>query len=111
MIEANLWPEDMSERFGYKFSTFLLSYVIILIVFSKKVENVFQARKGLLYNGVIKIGKISFGIYLLHCLLIPFLQFGGWAVNWTMVLLVTMLVIVIIKSLFPAFAKKYLGFY
>lgn len=111
VIEANLWPEDMSERFGYKFSTFLLSYVIILIVFSKKVENVFQARKGLLYNGVIKIGKISFGIYLLHCLLIPFLQFGGWAVNWTMVLLVTMLVIVIIKSLFPAFAKKYLGFY
>lgn len=111
VIEANLWPEDMGERFGYKFSTFLLSYVIILIVFSKKVENVFQARKGLLYNGVIKIGKISFGIYLLHYLLIQYIHVGGWIINWIAVLSASILVIAIIKLPFPAFAKKYLGLY
>ena len=109
VIETNLWSSAMGEHYGYKFSSFIFSYILIL--FSKKAEVFFGEVKGLLCGRIIFVGKISFGIYLLHYLLIPFLQFGGWAVNWTMVLLVTMLAIVIIKSLFPAFAKKYLGFY
>lgn len=111
VIEANLWSSAMGERYGYKFSSFIFSYILILIFFSKKAEDFFREVKGFVCARIIYVGKISFGIYLLHYLLIPFLQFGGWAVNWIMVLLVTMLVIAIIKSLFPAFAKKYLGFY
>lgn len=111
VIETNLWSSAMGEHYGYKFSSFIFSYILILILFSKKAEVFFGEVKGFLCGRIIFVGKISFGIYLLHNLLIPFLQFGGWAVNWTMVLLVTMLAIVIIKSLFPAFAKKYLGFY
>lgn len=111
VIEVNLWSSAMGERYGYKFSSFIFSYILILIFFSKKAEDFFREVKGFVCARIIYVGKISFGIYLLHYLLIPFLQFGGWAVNWIMVLLVTMLVIAIIKSLFPAFAKKYLGFY
>lgn len=111
VIEVNLWSSAMGERYGYKFSSFIFSYILILIFFSKEAEDFFREVKGFVCARIIYVGKISFGIYLLHYLLIPFLQFGGWAVNWIMVLLVTMLVIAIIKSLFPAFAKKYLGFY
>lgn len=110
-VEVCWWESTIGRYQDYRLGSFLYSFGAILLLFSKKVENIYHKNKSIAKYCLVYVGKISFGIYLIHYLLIPFLQFRGWGANWIMTLLTSILIIVIAKSLFPSFAKKYLGFY
>ncbi len=92
-------------------STFLYSCGMILLLFSKYAENLYNKKKHILKSAISYIGVISFGIYLIHLKLIEFVPVDNWLVKWFVTLFVSISFIVVTKRLFPKFAKKYLGFY
>lgn len=90
---------------GIKPSSFLFSFCIILVAFSKKMENLFERCKRILYP-VVKIGNFSFGIYLAHCYFIyllgiyfPYDGYGTWVINTIIALLLSLATIVILRKI------------
>lgn len=102
---------------GIKPSSFLFSYLVILLLFSHKAENFFQKAKfiSVLF---IKIGNLSFGIYLTHCYIInilhimpfSFLQ-DNWFIKWLVVMIITYAIIWLGQMALPPKMAKHLGFY
>ena len=92
-------------------STFLYSCGMILILFSKKTEDLYIRHKTFLGNIIKEIGSISFGIYLIHLQIVRYTPTENWAVKCFSTLLISSLFILLIKKILPKFSKKYLGFY
>ncbi len=110
-IEVDCWESFNRKCHDYRLSSFLYSFGVILILFSKYAENLYNKKKHILKSAISYIGKVSFGIYLLHYPLTLYMPFKTWIANWVVILTVSMLIITIAKRLFPKFSKKYLGFY
>lgn len=96
-----------------KLSAYLYSSAVIVFLFSKRIEQVYEKYAGYL-QGVVRLGNISFGVYLTHCYVIKFVRWSTndlcWGAEWAIVLVVTSGVILLVKSLIPNIAVKYLGF-
>ena len=110
--EYLFWLNKGQIVLGIKLSSFIFSSGLIWFLFSKKIENSYS--ENIIFSTINWIGGISFGIYLLHCYIImaarkllPELQ---WLVLWSLVLSISVLIIWAIKSIFPKFSDKYLGF-
>ena len=110
-IEVDFWAGLNRKCHDYRLSSFLYSFGVILVLFSKKIENLYHKKQHILKYAISYIGKISFGIYLVHYLLTFYMPFKTWIANWVTILAVSILIILISKRLFPVFSKKYLGFY
>lgn len=65
-LESKYYISIGSGGVGIKPSSFLYSFGIIAIAFSSKLENLLQG-KTLVERMLNYIGRISFGIYLIHC--------------------------------------------
>lgn len=97
---------------GIKLSSFVFSAGVVWLAFSERLENSYAETR---FTAAINyIGRISFGIYLLHVYVIEIwkrlLPAGSWVVDWIAVMCLTVSIIAFVKALNPRFAKKYLGF-
>lgn len=95
---------------GIKLTSWIYSTGAVLILISEKFENKYYENKVV---SVIKtIGVNSFGIYLVHMLLLlPICRLTNcWITNWILAVICSMTLILILKEIFPKLSNKYLGF-
>ena len=97
---------------GIKLSAFIYSFGIVLFVLHPQIETSYK--ETYFTKLIVYIGKISFGIYLIHCYLIAvvtkFLSIDIWFLRWVIVSLITILVIAIVRRFLPQRHIKYIGF-
>lgn len=91
----------------------ILPTAIIFIIFSKKTE--FCYRTTTASRPIERIGKMSFGIYLIHFYIIWFIldyiNFESWIPKWTVTLLLSIIFIQFVKLITPRkIATNLLGF-
>ena len=97
---------------GIKLSAFIYSYGVVLLVLHPQSEAIY--RKNILTSCIAYIGKISFGIYLIHCYFIPvvdrFFYSTSWMLRWSLVSLFTIIFIAVVRKFLPQRITKYIGF-
>lgn len=88
-------------------SSMIFSALVILILFSKKVESSYVTNK---FTRVVEyIGVISFGIYLIHCHVIPLIPPFYWAFEWLLTLAISIMIVCGMRYILPAKVNYYLG--
>lgn len=100
--------------FGIKPSSFVFSAAIVFALFHPSVVNRYKENSHFVI-WIRKLGRISFGIYLVHYFFIHILSHAGlrempWGVIWIFVLLASMVSVFIFKRIFPRSLNQYLGF-
>ena len=112
VIESNYLIAHFGNGDGIKPSTYIYSAGMILLLFSRKTENLLT-NAGILYRCLIWIGSLSFGIYLIHCHIIGFvvkkMAIDSWSLKWGLTLLLTILFILVSKNILPLKFHKYFG--
>lgn len=111
-IETKWLYQSYHTGFGIKISTHIYSFAVIVLLFSNKIQKIFN-EKSFLFNIITYLGRISFGIYLIHLYLIDafrvlHLNFG-WILSTTIIIIFTITFIYTIKKYFPKYSN-YLGF-
>lgn len=115
LIESYYLYAIRSDGFGIKASAFLYSFIIILILFAKKSQAFYESNNNKFLSFIEYIGKISFGIYLIHMYVIilvnKLIGIENWSLKWFITILSSMIIIYCVKKLLPnKFTSKYLGF-
>ena len=97
---------------GIKLSAFVYSYGMVLFIFHPRIVSLYH--KNSLTSVVAYIGKISFGIYLIHCYFITVVDrcffSTSWLLRWLLVSFVTIIFIAIVRKNFPQKITKIIGF-
>lgn len=96
---------------GLKLSSWVYSAGMVLLLFSSKVERIIT-KDGRIYQMLVKVGEISFGVYLTHVYFLiigSLLHTSNWVVSFITVALMTILFVIVIKVVFPAKFWKLLG--
>lgn len=111
-IEAYYLHTHFGKGNGIKLSAFIYSYGIVLLFLHPRIETLY--RENVLTSFIAYIGKISFGIYLIHCYIISivskFFISDSWFLNWIVVSALTILTIAIVRRFLPQKINKYIGF-
>ena len=99
---------------GIKATAYLYSSVAIFLLFSQKLQNLYQTKTNLIFRTIEYIGRISFSIYLIHMFVIllvnRYMEMHNWILNWSVILVLTILIIKMLKIFLPTrFAGRYLG--
>ena len=100
--------------FGIKPSSFVFSTVIVLILFHPSIVNNYkEVSLGVIW--VRKLGRISFGVYLIHCFFIQIFSYVGlkglpWGLTWILVVSASAGTVLICRKTFPLSLNRYLGF-
>ena len=108
-LESKYYISIGSGGVGIKPSSFLYSFGIIAIAFSSKLENLLQGKTSV-ERMLNYIGRISFGIYLIHCYFI--FIFGvtlpnQWnAMPWILKHLLVLLLSIVVIQIFRKVSKK-----
>lgn len=102
--------------FGIKASAFIYSSIVLFIVFAKQIQNFYESKKNIIFQIIEYIGKLSFGIYLIHCYLITFISkfidSWNWGIKCLMTIILSIAFIEFIKLILPnKICSKYLGFF
>lgn len=94
--------------YGIKPSSHLYSMAVIMLLFSRKVQAVCTS-DGRLFNLFVRLGRISFGVYLIHCFFIMavahFLHLS-WTCLTAAALLLTVSFIYATRRFEPALARR-----
>ena len=98
--------------FGIKTSSYIYSMGVILLILSPQLKSKYKSNH---INSIITyIGSISFGIYLIHCLVMMiisrFVHFENWYLYWFISILTTSLIITISRKILPPTINKAIGF-
>ena len=114
IIESKYLFALSGRGFGIKASAYIYSTVIIFLLFSQRLQHKYESKKNLIKRFIEYIGQISFGIYLIHMFVLSlvskYFDIQNWIINWGIVLTFTILIIQILKAIFPAkITGKYLG--
>lgn len=111
ILESNYLMGHYGYGVGIKPSSFLFSIGVILLMFTEKAEK--NTNKcGLIYNGLLKLGKMSFPIYLCHCYLLycfDFSKVGSWGIKFIIILIASILFVISLRYIIPRCMYKYLG--
>ena len=111
-IETYFLNTQYSGGLGIKLSAFIYSFGIVLLILHPKVEASFK--ENTLINFIIYVGKISFGIYLIHGYMMivvdKLITTDIWFFRWIMVSLASVVVIAIVRKILPQNVCKYIGF-
>lgn len=113
LAETYLLQEKGKSGFGIKPSVYIYSFIVILILFSSKVQRLFN--EGLWINRIVcHIGRISFGIYLIHCYFIMlyarWIISFPWFMKWLCIVVSSVIFIFIVRKTIPNRLLKYIGF-
>ncbi len=113
VIETKFRHEATGGGYGIKPSSFVFSFLMILLLFSKQIE--MQYKSGNFINKIlIVMGNYSFSIYLIHCFVIilafHFVSVPVWIVRWVIVVVITMLIIYLARKVLPKKYLKIIGF-
>ena len=113
LIETKCRHEATGGRYGIKPSSFIFSFLMILLLFSKRIEHKYVKDK-VINKALIVVGDYSFSIYLIHCFVITivfhFVTISNWIVRWTIVVAITMLFICLVRKVLPNKCLKIIGF-
>lgn len=97
---------------GIKISSWLYSAGVILLLFSKKMEGAIN-KNNIVYNVLVYLGKISFGIYLTHVYLLMVkgnvIHTNNWIISFVFVTISTTLFVVVLKKLLPTRMWRIIG--
>lgn len=97
---------------GQKPSSFIYSIGLVLVLFNSRVEGVLRS-KNILYRFVLRIGEISFPIYLMHMYIVrfvmPHIDISNWLFRALFVLVTNTALIFTLKWMLPSRAHKYIG--
>ena len=99
--------------YGIKPSSFIFSFLMILFLLSKRMEQKYE-KDNVINKALIVVGDYSFSIYLIHCFVITivfhFVTISSWIVRWTIVVAITMLFICLVRKVLPNKCLKIIGF-
>ena len=101
--------------YGIKPTSFLFSILMILFLFSKKIENSFKGNI-ILSKSIVFIGKVSFVVYLSHTLLIivlsrvHFYSCESWFFRFLTVAIADIAFVVLLYRITPQKMRRTIGF-
>lgn len=111
-FETYYLSQNYQGGIGIKLSSFIYSFGMVILVLHPKIQSFY--RDNLFTSFIVYIGKISFGIYLIHCYVITILRMimpmDSWLLSWLLVSLITILIIMGCRKMLPSRINKYLGF-
>jgi hypothetical protein len=104
---------------GQKGSVFCLNVFLCFLAFHKESQKLLSLfKESRIYLIVCSLGKYSFGIYLIHLFILPFVErmdyfvsnpFVKWVFDSLLLLLCSFVLLVICKYLFPKISRLLLG--
>lgn len=113
LIETKFRHEATGGGYGIKPSSFIFSFLMILLLFSKRIEHKY-VKDNVINKALIVVGDYSFSIYLIHCFVITivfhFVTISNWIVRWTIAVAITMLFICLVRKVLPNKSLKIIGF-
>lgn len=113
LIETKFRHEATGGGYGIKPSSFIFSFLMILLLLSKRMEQKY-VKDNIINKVLTVIGDYSFPIYLIHCFVITivfhFVTISNWIVRWTIVVAITMLFICLVRKVLPNKCLKIIGF-
>lgn len=112
MIETRYLMSIGKTGVGIKISSWVYSAGVILLLFSKKVEDVIK-NDNKFYHQIVKLGMLSFGIYLTHVYFLivqgSFLGSKNWVISFVIVTVLTALFVSVLKKVMPSRSWRLLG--
>ena len=116
IISLTLDCVDSLVNFGwreYLLKIHTLPLCVILTLFSKQAQQLYNSN--LITNPLARLGKMSFGIYLIHYYILRHLIWtmptDSWSIKWSITILLSIAVILCIKLIVPRkIATNLLGF-
>lgn len=113
LIETKFRHEATGGGYGIKPSSFIFSFLMILLLLSKRMEQKY-VKDNIINKVLTVVGDYSFPIYLIHCFVITivfhFVTISNWIVRWTIVVAITMLFICLVRKVLPNKCLKIIGF-
>lgn len=113
LIETKFRHEATGGGYGIKPSSFIFSFLMILLLLSKRMEQKY-VKDNIINKVLTVVGDYSFPIYLIHCFVITivfhFVTVSNWIARWIVVVLITMLFIYIVRKVLPNKCLKIIGF-
>jgi len=99
---------------GIKLTSHFYSFFIILIIFSEKLKSfICRYERCLLFTILAWFGRISFFVYLTHCLLIwlvgKYISSQIWYLKWCEITIMSMIFGWFMNAFIPIKIKKYIG--
>ncbi len=111
-IETYYLNMNYGGGYGIKISSFIYSIGIVMLLLTPKMKSMYKSNK--LTFTIAYLGRISFGIYLIHYFVIKISTFilplRSWALSWIIVIMITAIVIMLFRKYLPQKINKYLGF-
>lgn len=110
VIESYQWERFGNISYGIKLSSFIFSAGAILVLFSAKTERII--RPNILTHSIVRVGNLSFGIYLTHMLVVNTLaanHLSEWLVRWLVVLIVSAVLVKLLNWCIPDKYHRLLG--
>lgn len=106
---------DQLSGIGYKITSFMFSFFLILILMSKKIET--SINQSINQSTIAKclawLGKNSLGLYFIHYPLLVFILCHirtTWITEFALSLVISIMVIIFVKRFFPKRVTALLGF-
>lgn len=113
LIETKFRHEATGGGYGIKPSSFIFSFLMILLLSSKRMEQKY-VKDNIINKVLTVVGDYSFPIYLIHCFVITivfhFVSISNWIARWIIVVAITMLFIYIVRKVLPNKSLKIIGF-
>ena len=110
---------DSFQGLGIKIGAFIYSFAVILLLFSLEYE---PKKRNILWRFMAYIGRISFGIYLIHIYILTYIVrrvaneivFSSYLIEQMFLISVTALISIVVisgtRAINKSLATKYLGF-
>lgn len=114
VIETQWLVSHTGGGFGAnKLSSYIYSTGILMLLFSPKLEAIFNNSENKFKQLFSQIGNMSFGIYLTHLYFINILRhfrIDNWGILWLSGLIMSACSIIIARKVLPDTISRYLGF-
>lgn len=113
LVETIYRHEATGGGYGIKPSSFIFSFLMILLLLSKRMELKY-VKDNIINKALTVVGDYSFPIYLIHCFVITvvfhFVTVSNWIARWIIVVAIAMLFIYIVRKVLPSKCLKIIGF-
>ncbi len=112
MFEAKYLMSLGNQELGLKISSWVYSAGMILLLLSSKTDRLLT-RDNFAYRLLVKLGTISFGIYLIHMYFVlaesVLIGFDGWLMSFIAMVVLAIGFVVVLRKVMPAKYWKLLG--